>query len=150
MPQFCFFNHAIMPSEANWAIRYLEYVIGRLYAFEAQIHFQLPAMMRGMGEVSPQPFEARHLTVLRSGQGVQLFGRHGRDGLITEIEGVAEELHKQNSKPISAFPVRGVPDLCGMSGRFVPLAFAQAFRLAPATWMRTWLKLSSSGMGLNP
>ena len=80
------------PSEANWAMRHLKHVIGRLYAFEAQIHFQLAAMMRGMGEVSPEPFEARHLAVLRSGQGVQLFERYGRDGLVAEIEGVAKGL----------------------------------------------------------
>ena len=33
-------------------MRHLKHVIGRLYAFEAQIHFQLAAMMRGMGEIS--------------------------------------------------------------------------------------------------
>src|SRR5580658_3201833 len=63
----------------------LEHVIRRLDAFHAQIHFRLAAMMRGVGEVGPQPLKAGHLTILGANHRMQLFRSHGRDSLIAEV-----------------------------------------------------------------
>ena len=49
-------------------------------------------MMRGVGEVCPQPLEACHLAVRGADDGVEFFGCHAGDCLIAEVEGTGEEL----------------------------------------------------------
>ena len=49
-------------------------------------------MMRGVGEVCPQPLEACHLAVGWADDGVEFFGCHAGDCLIAEVEGSGEEL----------------------------------------------------------
>ena len=70
----------------------LEDVVGWFDALEAEIDFELAAMMGGVGEVCPQPFEACHLAVCGSDYGVEFFRRHAGDCLIAEVEGAGEEL----------------------------------------------------------
>src|ERR1039457_5526277 len=66
----------------------LEYVRRRRDAFHAQVHFRLSAMVRGMREVRPKPFEAGHIA---RADFIHQGGRHGSNGFVAEVEGVLEE-----------------------------------------------------------